>query len=82
VAGAGRRLLAPFGRESAAGQFVGAYTDLHARAVIFPEVPDVVRALDRHTVGLSVSYSTASAIDAPSALSDPWQLFLLTAASA
>ena len=37
---AGRRLLAPFGRESA--------TDLHARAVIFPEVPDAVRALARH----------------------------------
>ena len=45
---AGRRLLAPFGRESAAGQFAGAYADLHARAVIFPEVPDAVRALARH----------------------------------
>lgn len=45
---AGRRLLAPFGCESAAGQFAGAYADLHATAVIFPEVPDVVRALARH----------------------------------
>jgi 2-haloalkanoic acid dehalogenase type II len=45
---AGRRLLAPFGRESAAGQFAGAYADLHARAVIFPEVPGAVRALARH----------------------------------
>jgi HAD superfamily hydrolase (TIGR01493 family) len=45
---AARRLLAPFGRESAAGQFAGAYADLHARAVIFPEVPDAVRALARH----------------------------------
>jgi 2-haloalkanoic acid dehalogenase type II len=45
---AGRRLLAPFGRESAAGQFADAYADLHARAVIFPEVPDAVRALARH----------------------------------
>jgi FMN phosphatase YigB (HAD superfamily) len=45
---AGRRLLAPFGRESAAGQFAGAYADLHARAVIFPEVPDAPRALARH----------------------------------
>ena len=45
---AGRRLLAPFGRQSAAGQFAGAYADLHARAVIFPEVPDAVRALARH----------------------------------
>lgn len=45
---AGRRLLAPFGRESAAGQFAGAYADLHARAVVFPEVPDAVRALARH----------------------------------
>ena len=35
---AGRRLL-PFGRQSAAGQFASAYADLHARAVIFPEVP-------------------------------------------
>ena len=45
---AGRRLLAPFGRESAAGQFAGAYADLHATAVIFPEVPDALRALARH----------------------------------
>jgi 2-haloalkanoic acid dehalogenase type II len=45
---AGRRLLAPFGRESAAGQFADAYADLHATAVIFPEVPDAVRALARH----------------------------------
>ena len=41
---AGRRLLAPFGRESAAGQFAGAYADLHARAVIFPEVPGALRS--------------------------------------
>jgi 2-haloalkanoic acid dehalogenase type II len=45
---AGHRMLAPFGRESAAGQFAGAYADLHARAVIFPEVPDAVQALARH----------------------------------
>jgi 2-haloalkanoic acid dehalogenase type II len=45
---AGRRLLAPFGRESAAGQFAGVYADLHATAVIFPEVPDAMRALARH----------------------------------
>jgi len=45
---AGRRLLAPVGRESAAGQFVGAYADLHARAMTFPDVPDAVRALARH----------------------------------
>lgn len=45
---AGRRLLAPFGREPAAGQFADAYADMHAAAVIFPEVPDVVRALARH----------------------------------
>ncbi len=45
---AGRRLLAPFGRESAAGQFADAYADMHAAAVVFPEVPDVVRALSRH----------------------------------
>jgi 2-haloacid dehalogenase len=44
---AGRRLLAPFGRQSAAGQFAGAYADLHATAVIFPEVPDALRALGR-----------------------------------
>jgi hypothetical protein len=42
---AGRRLLASFGRESAAGQFADAYADLRARAVIFPDVPDAVRAL-------------------------------------
>jgi 2-haloalkanoic acid dehalogenase type II len=42
---AGRRLLAPFGRQSAAGQFADAYADLHATAVIFPEVPDAVQAL-------------------------------------
>ena len=46
---AGRRLLAPFGRESAAGQFADTYADMHATAVIFPEVPDAVRALARHT---------------------------------
>ena len=45
---AGRRLLAPFGRESAAGQFADAYADMHATAVIFPEVPETVRALARH----------------------------------
>ena len=45
---AGRRLLAPFGRQSAAGQFADAYADLHAGAVIFPEVPDAVQALARH----------------------------------
>ena len=45
---AGRRLLAPFGRESAAGQFAAAYADIHATAVIFPEVPDVLPALARH----------------------------------
>jgi 2-haloalkanoic acid dehalogenase type II len=45
---AGRRLLAPFGRQSAAEQFADAYADLHAAAVIFPEVPDAVRALARH----------------------------------
>ena len=42
---AGRRLLASFGRGSAAGQFAGAYADLRAGAVIFPDVPDAVRAL-------------------------------------
>jgi phosphoglycolate phosphatase-like HAD superfamily hydrolase len=42
---AGRRLLAPFGRESAAGQFAGAYAEMHATAVIFSEVPAAVRAL-------------------------------------
>jgi 2-haloalkanoic acid dehalogenase type II len=45
---AGRRLLAPFGRESAAEQFAGAYADMHATAVVFPEVPDALRALARH----------------------------------
>jgi 2-haloalkanoic acid dehalogenase type II len=45
---AGRRLLAPFGRESAAEQFADAYGEMHATAVIFPEVPDAVRALARH----------------------------------
>ena len=45
---AGRRLLAPFGRQSAAGQFADAYADLHARAGIFPEVPDAVQVLARH----------------------------------
>ena len=45
---AGCRLLAPFGRESAAGQFADAYADMHARAVIFPEVPDAMRTLARH----------------------------------
>lgn len=45
---AGRRLLAPFGRESAAGQFADAYADMHATAVIFPDVPETVRALARH----------------------------------
>jgi 2-haloalkanoic acid dehalogenase type II len=44
---AGRRLLAPFGRESAAGQFAGAYAALHATAAIFPEVPDAMQALPR-----------------------------------
>jgi 2-haloalkanoic acid dehalogenase type II len=42
---AGRRLLAPFSRESAAEQFADAYADMHATAVIFPEVPDALRAL-------------------------------------
>jgi hypothetical protein len=45
---AGRRVLAPFGRESAAEQFAGANADMHATAVIFPGVPDMVRALARH----------------------------------
>jgi hypothetical protein len=48
VAGAGRQLPEPFGREPAAGQFADAYADMHATAVIFPEVPDAVRALARH----------------------------------
>lgn len=42
---AGRRLLAPFGRESSAEQFADAYADMHATAVIFPEVRDAVRVL-------------------------------------
>jgi len=41
----GRRLLAPFGRESAAEQFADAYADMHATAMVFPEVPDALRAL-------------------------------------
>ena len=45
---AGRRLLAPLGRESAAGQFADAYADMHAAAVMFPEVPDALQALARH----------------------------------
>jgi 2-haloalkanoic acid dehalogenase type II len=45
---AGRRLLAPFGREPAAEKFAGAYAQMHATAVIFPEVPEAVRALARH----------------------------------
>jgi hypothetical protein len=45
---AGRRLLAPFGREPAAGQFADAYADMHATAVIFPDVPDALQALARH----------------------------------
>ena len=45
---AGRRLLSPFGRESAAGQFADAYAQMHATAVIFPEVPAAIRALARH----------------------------------
>lgn len=50
---AGRRLLAPFGRESAAGQFADAYAQLHATAVIFPAVPAALRALTgRFRVGV------------------------------
>ena len=45
---AGRRLLAPFGREAAGGQLADAYADMHATALVFPEVPDVLRALARH----------------------------------
>jgi 2-haloalkanoic acid dehalogenase type II len=45
---AGRRLLSPFGRESAAEQFADAYAQMHATAVIFPEVPAAIRALARH----------------------------------
>jgi putative hydrolase of the HAD superfamily len=44
---AGRQLLAPFGREPAAGQFADAYADMHATAVIFPEVRDAVRVIAR-----------------------------------
>jgi 2-haloalkanoic acid dehalogenase type II len=49
---AGRRLLAPFGREPAAGQFADAYAEMHARALIFPEVPDAVRALAHFRTGV------------------------------
>ena len=45
---AGRGLLAPFGREPAAGKFADAYADIHATAVVFPEVPGALRALARH----------------------------------
>jgi FMN phosphatase YigB (HAD superfamily) len=45
---AGHRLLAPFGHESAAEQFADAYAQMHATAVIFPEVRDALRALARH----------------------------------
>jgi 2-haloalkanoic acid dehalogenase type II len=44
---AGRRLLAPFGCESAAEQFADAYAGMHATALIFPDVPDALRALTR-----------------------------------
>jgi 2-haloalkanoic acid dehalogenase type II len=44
---AGRQLLAPFGREPAAGQFADAYADMHATAVIFPEARDAVRVIAR-----------------------------------
>jgi 2-haloalkanoic acid dehalogenase type II len=44
---AGRRLLAPFGREPAAAQFADAYAQIHATAVIFSEVPEALRALSR-----------------------------------
>ena len=43
-----RRYTEMFGREPAAGQFAGAYADMHATAAIFPEVPDALRALTRH----------------------------------
>ena len=56
---AGRRLLAPFGRQSAAGEFADAYADLHATAVIFPEVPDVVHALARQVRIAVVANDTA-----------------------
>src|SRR5712691_12049820 len=36
--GAGLRLVAPFGRADAAGQFASACGGLHATAVMFPEV--------------------------------------------
>jgi 2-haloalkanoic acid dehalogenase type II len=50
---AGRRLLAPFGREPAAVQFADAYAQMHATAASFPEVPDVLRALTgRFRVGV------------------------------
>jgi putative hydrolase of the HAD superfamily len=45
---AGRRLLAPFSREPAAEQFADVYAQMHATAVIFPEVRDAVRVLARH----------------------------------
>ena len=45
---AGRQLLAPFGREPAAGQFADAYADMHATAVVFREVRDAVRVITRH----------------------------------
>lgn len=44
---AGHQLLAPFGREPAAGQFADAYADMHATAAIFPEVRDAVRVIAR-----------------------------------
>jgi 2-haloalkanoic acid dehalogenase type II len=44
---AGRRLLAPFGREQAGALFADAYADLHATAAMFPDVPDALRALGR-----------------------------------
>jgi len=45
---AGRRLLTPFGREQAAEQFAAAYAEMHATAVIFPDVPGALRALSRY----------------------------------
>ena len=39
---AGRWLLAPFGREPAAGQFADEYADMYAYSVTFPEVPEIV----------------------------------------
>jgi hypothetical protein len=41
---AGRRLLAPFGRQSAAGQFADAYADLHATVTQNTPGPLAVRA--------------------------------------